>query len=497
MLIASSCIQQEDLESRVIKEKDSKDHDHRSQYLHDRDRILFSRTFRRLGFKTQVVPSGGITSDHIRSRLTHSLEVMQIASSIAIEVNSTLAKKIDIDLIQAIALGHDFGHTAYGHIGEDVLFEFIFDSHENNFNYLNGKVKHSFQSLKICCFLEKRYKPDFCGLNLTIATLDGILKHSNFVDEKERKLYKEIFVCYQNEFWTDKKNEMSSFIIDEKKEKLNRILFEYISPLTYEGMIVAIADDLAQICHDIEDLRRLGGFEGVEKFYKNTNKIFEVSPKLLPENMKKIYGYFEKALEEMLGNNENKSITKLERSYVDLILGIYIPFTSDMMKRIIEIEPHSREKLLKNKDLGKLKNLKDLQQELNLEFKEIELIEFFEELIKEYHKSLFCLPAVAKWDMKGKELYLELHNKLYKAFHQKNCRENGINLRILDYDKRDDIKKSYYAGKNFESSMQENQQQKIDGIPIKFAVWDYLAGMTDNFIIKKYEELTFKRVELK
>ena len=168
MLTVSNCIQQEDLKSRVIREEDSKDHDHRSRYLHDRDRILFSRTFRRLGFKTQVVPSGGITSDHIRSRLTHSLEVMQIASSIANEVNETLPKnknkhseELDINLIQAIALGHDFGHTAYGHVGEEVLFDFIFDSDGKNFNYLNRKVKHSFQSLKICCFLEKRYKPDF------------------------------------------------------------------------------------------------------------------------------------------------------------------------------------------------------------------------------------------------------------------------------------------------------------------------------------------------
>ena len=161
------------------------------------------------------------------------------------------------------------------------------------------------------------------------------------------------------------------------------------------------------------------------------------------------------------------------------------------------MEPHLREKLIKSKDLGKFKNLIDLQQELNLEFKEIKLIEFFEELRKEYRKSLFCLPAVAKWDMKGKELYLELHEKLYKALKQKDCQKNGINLAILDYDKRDDIKKSYDAGKNFESSIQEDQELEIDGIPIKFAVWDYLAGMTDNFLIKKYEELTFKRVELR
>ncbi len=126
MLIVQSCINEKEVRSRIIKQPDYGDK--RSPFLRDRDRIIYSRTFRRLSFKTQVVPaSGKITSDHIRSRLTHSLEVMQIASSIALEVNEELrtatkkagkleADSLNIDLIQAIALGHDLGHTAYGHI---------------------------------------------------------------------------------------------------------------------------------------------------------------------------------------------------------------------------------------------------------------------------------------------------------------------------------------------------------------------------------------------
>lgn len=195
---------EEILKSRVIVEKDYEDS--RSPFLRDRDRIIFSRAFRRLGFKTQVVASSGRTiSDHIRNRLTHSLEVMQIASSIALEVNKELKKKkrLDIDLIQAITLGHDIGHTPYGHIGEEALFEFIFNSEANNlrenFGDISNKARHNFQSLKVCCFLEKQYKPDFYGLNLTIATLDGILKHS-FLKEGERKLYQDIFNSYQKVF---------------------------------------------------------------------------------------------------------------------------------------------------------------------------------------------------------------------------------------------------------------------------------------------------------
>ncbi|MCI0501926.1 MAG: hypothetical protein L0Y61_09330 [Epsilonproteobacteria bacterium] len=297
--------------------------------------------------------------------------------------------------------------------------------------------------------------------------------------------YKDIFVSYQNQFW--KNNDIR--IDHKKKEKLNEILFEYISPLTYEGIIVAIADDFAQLCHDIEDLRRLGGFEGVKDFYKfveaNINDV-------LPEDMHEVNPKFKKYLEE--AEKDKDKIIQLERSYVNLILGVYIRFASKMILRLIDIEQHSREKLLINKDLTKLQNLKELQQELNLDLKETKLLEFFDKLIKKYRDSLFCLPVVAKWDMKGKELFLELHNKLYEAFRQNECKKNGINLAILDFDKRDDLKKSYYAGKNFESSLQED---RIEGIPIKFAVWDHLAGMTDNYLIKKYEELTFKRVELR
>jgi dGTPase len=116
-------------QSRLIKEK-STDLDYRSEYLHDRDRILFSRSFRRLAGKTQVVTVSGLkTSDHIRSRLTHSLEVMQIASSIGNYITKirpdTDTDYINIDLIEAISLGHDLGHTPYGHVGERSLCDFL------------------------------------------------------------------------------------------------------------------------------------------------------------------------------------------------------------------------------------------------------------------------------------------------------------------------------------------------------------------------------------
>ncbi len=169
-----------------------------------------------------------------------------------------------------------------------------------------------------------------------------------------------------------------------------------------------------------------------------------------------------------------------------------------MIIKLMSMEQPLREDLRRSKDLGKFKDLIELKQELKLDLDEIKLLEFFNELMKQYHNTLFCLPEVAKWDMKGNELLRELCKKLYKAFRQKNdCKKNGINLAIVDSEKRDDLSKSFNAGKQFEALMLYEEHQEIEGIPIKFAVWDHLAGMTDNYLIKKYEELTFKQVELR
>ena len=188
----------DDLKSKVFQSICG--NDLRTVFEHDMDRIIFSRAFRRLSSKTQIVTAyGKITSDHLRSRLTHSLEVAQIAKSIAKYANKEIedkklnCPKLNYDLIEAIALGHDLGHTPYGHVGEEALFKFMFayDGEKREYDKkilksmdkkeygIKPRLRHCFQSLKLCCFLEKHYYPDNYGLNLTIATLDGIFKHSN------------------------------------------------------------------------------------------------------------------------------------------------------------------------------------------------------------------------------------------------------------------------------------------------------------------------------
>ena len=503
------------LKSRIFPEPDYSDLDYsdlRPPYLHDRDRILYSRAFRRLASKTQIVTaSGRITSDHIRNRLTHSLEVMQIGSSIALEVNGTRnsTNEINLDLIQAIALGHDIGHTAFGHVGEQALGNFLFYNPSNNlgqnekrkkkFNGLDKGFHHAFQSLKVCCFLEKAYKPDFWGLNLTIATLDGIFKHTHLNDD-ELKFYRGVFDSYREEFW--KENKYFDSFADKK---LTKCLFDYVSPVTCEGIIVSIADEIAQLCHDVEDIRRLGGFEAVSEFYevvKNKISDYDLKNKIseydLLKNAEIVRKRFEESLNEVneVKNNANSNTLKLERLYVKLIINLCIPIVSKMIKNLCTMDKEPQMKLLKKHYLGEFCELEKAGSKLKLDSRDIDLIKSLDIIDKKYKKTLKTLPEVARWDIKGKELCEDLANTLYKALDHKNNNANGINLDIFNHESREDLNKSYEAGKKFV----KEYPSPIDGIkdfPIKFVVLDHLVGMTDSFIIKEYESLTFKRVELR
>ena len=132
--------------------------DHRSLYERDRDRIYHSTAFRKLKDKTQVFMFE--KGDYYRNRLTHTLEVSQIARSISRKLS------LNEDLTECIALSHDLGHSPFGHVGEEIITQEL----DANFN-------HNYQSFRQITLLEKRYI-NFDGLNLTYETLDGIIKHN-------------------------------------------------------------------------------------------------------------------------------------------------------------------------------------------------------------------------------------------------------------------------------------------------------------------------------
>src|SRR5688572_8890904 len=145
-------------ESRGRKYREPKS-DWRGEYQRDRDRVIHSRAFRRLEYKTQVFLNG--TGDHLRTRLTHTMEVAAIARSVS------RALKLNEDLTETIALAHDLGHSPFGHRGETVLSRLMRG---------HGGFEHNHHSLRIVEELEQKY-PNFSGLNLTWEAREGLVKH--------------------------------------------------------------------------------------------------------------------------------------------------------------------------------------------------------------------------------------------------------------------------------------------------------------------------------
>jgi len=151
------------------REHPEEPHQWRTHYQRDRDRVIHSRAFRRLEYKTQVFLNG--TGDHLRTRLTHTMEVA------AVSRNITRALGLNEDLAEAIALAHDLGHSPFGHKGEAALNELMRD---------HGGFEHNRQSLRIVEVLEQKY-PGFNGLNLTWETREGLVKHYTAYDHPSKR----------------------------------------------------------------------------------------------------------------------------------------------------------------------------------------------------------------------------------------------------------------------------------------------------------------------
>src|SRR6187402_644939 len=193
----------------------------RSDFQRDRDRIVHTTAFRRLKHKTQVfIAQDG---DHYRTRLTHTIEVAQVARALA------RALKCDEDLAEAIALVHDFGHTPFGHTGEDAL---------NAKMAKWGGFDHNAQSLRVVTRLERRYA-EFDGLNLTWETLEGLVKHNGPLMDPDGRATR---------------GPVAQPILDYCE--LHDL--EIASYASLEAQVAAIADDIAYNTHDIDDGLRSG-----------------------------------------------------------------------------------------------------------------------------------------------------------------------------------------------------------------------------------------------
>jgi len=264
---------------RIFKEHNSI---YRTPFQRDRDRIIHSASFRRLKHKTQVFVN--TEGDHYRTRITHSIEVAQIARSIAKHFS------LNDDLAETLSLAHDLGHTPFGHAGEDSLNECM-----ENF----GGFDHNLQTLRIVMFLENKYLK-FKGLNLTLETLDGLLKHNGPINDLS--LIKKLIGL---------------------KSFNNKISFNNSASL--EAQISAISDDIAYNNHDIQD--------GIRAKMFNLNDLVEIN------FFKDIYHSYEKNIKK---NNKDILIYQIIRDSIDLMV-------KDLIKNTI-----------KNLKINKIRSLKDV-----------------------------------------------------------------------------------------------------------------------------------------
>ncbi|SDF79825.1 dGTPase [Thermoanaerobacter thermohydrosulfuricus] len=391
---------------RKYSENIANENDDRTCFQHDRDRIIHSRAFRRLRSKTQVFLSA--KGDHYRTRLSHTLEVSQIARSIA------RVFSLNEDLVEAIALGHDLGHTPFGHIGERILNEIL--SGDKMITKKCGGFKHNYNSLKVADSFEKSYN-DFRGLNLTNYTREGILKHTNL---------------YFN----------GSRIYDPKLD-LDDLNPDLDVPSFLEGQVVAIADEIAQITHDLEDAFRAG--------------IISIDDKDLNEI--KVFNQARKDTQ----TNADMNVQQIRSGLIRVLIN-------KLVRDVIDTTAVNLEKISFNPENDKLFYwIVDFSEEMKKQYENIKKI-LTEKLMYSYE--------ISRMDKKG-EMYIE---KLFEAYYSNPGR-------LPDY--------------VFENYNSLNRERKItrstfdkgtisylqNDIVFIRTIAEHIAGMTDIYAIDEYRRL--------
>ena len=299
---------------RIYKESLSK---YRTPFQRDRDRIIHSASFRRLKHKTQVFVN--TEGDHYRTRITHSIEVAQIARSISRYLN------LNEDLAETLSLAHDLGHTPFGHAGEDSLNECMEE---------HGGFDHNLQTLRIIMFLENKYLK-FKGLNLSIETIEGLLKHNGPVDDLD----------------------LVDNLIGVKNFKN---MINYNTYPSLEAQISAISDDIAYNNHDIQDginanlfkleeLIEINFFKDIYKKY--VNKINKQNYKIITYQI--IRDSIDLMIKDLINNTKYNLSQNRIKSFKDINKTefLIVDFSDKIQNSINEIRYFLKTKMYNNKDV--------------------------------------------------------------------------------------------------------------------------------------------------
>lgn len=464
--------------SQIVVENDSEQSksNYRNKFMSDRDRILYCKAFLRLSGKTQVyAPSDG---DHQRTRLTHTLEVSQIARTIAKTLD------LDCDLTEAIALGHDIGHTPFGHAGERMLHEILSPINDKDAQTpkttsvykLNSRLsqkayqqyygfKHNLQSVRFIVE-DLEAKSDQFGLDLTNYTLWGIIHHSS-VEYKEGKVssnytypaFYERYMKYCKKSYNSEKDAWS-----------------------FEALVVAEADEIAQMHHDLEDAirRKAMSYEKVLDLVTKLEPLMDQYDLQILNDLKS-----DIISKEHLINNISKIVVNtLVTTIINASEKNLTTLLSNNSRSVI-FDMSAEDKLIKN----------SIQYD---EYGNDDNFNIIKQFKSELSKSVLYTYDVQRSDSKGKYIIKNLFEAYYTNPQQlpnsvmknlfKTLTEEGYEIKISE---------PYYSADHstlrqaIEIAIEEIKSKKDikNDIFVMRVICDYIAGMTDKFAISEYEKL--------
>jgi len=500
----------------------------RNEFARDGDRILFSRAFRRLQHKAQVFSNE--SGDHFRTRLTHTLEVSQISRSLARYLQA------DEYLTEAIAIGHDIGHTPFGHQGERVLDDVMMGEDDLGLikcHFDFGGFKHNYNSLRVLDIVQSKFEKHD-GLNLSWQVLEGILKHTKVKRYSSRN--------------NKAKWDIDLFISNPSLK--DRLYLIYDHSVTLEGQIVAIADEIAQRQHDIDDgLRYTKLRMEVNTVY---NDIINICQEIIKDETLATKEQYTKAIKllsdlkiKLTANRDSKnSLFKNDSLVRDIIeyfiLDVFnysrgviqngVKLINDVDRRILD------KKIIDFSPIGKMFNdkLEALVKNRILNSYEVNKFDgksrfIVRQLFKAYYTNPLQMPSYALYRLERNLKQKADTCKIKLLLEKGNTTEmKGINFKTMDraivkalisslklekinvnvevpvdlkylFEESSDekeISKFYYKLKELNAGMDDNSNQAvflrclIDNHYMYLAtICDYISGMSDNYAKKEYKEL--------
>lgn len=479
-----------------------KDDEGRAEFQRDHDKIVYSRAFRRMVDKAQIFTSS--KGDHYRTRMTHTMVVKQIARSISVSLG------LNQPLTEAIALGHDLGHTPFGHQGERTLNAILSGdptyripamqakryNEDDAFNWIDyGGFKHNYQSVRVAAVLEESYL-EFDGLNLSYQVLEGMLKHT--------KLKPEIA--------------LKEFVEDNQYNEIAKHL-HLDQPMcsTLEGQVVAIADEIAQRSHDIDDafsagllsVDELQGYLSLDKFNDLYEKIKEICTQSEELEEKGIYRKRTKKSGDCTNVTEYQSNTEefgnIRRLFVDRIDLLHTRISATIVSHFINDAIAQSKIAMKeyfSTHTAELMQGNNCINDIVIKFSEDgqALCSYLEKIIS---RKVINSPEVALFDDKASKIVYELFCAYYNnpaLLHDGPKRRIFIEFRksgfqdVLDHREADPFTIRNEWKKITTKILKENSNDEDNNLYIKRkilvrAICDFIAGMTDSYAENEYRRI--------